>query len=319
MAKTTKTKKITRGSEGFWNEYRSLFESETAFLSWKKAILTPSVPILRIVRGSEQRLKTLWDQAGITWQPLDWYPGALLWPPEIPAQTPLPGADEHLFYPMNSSSLLPVMALDPKPGETILDACSAPGGKLLMIAEAMNDTGVLVANDLSSARIRRLREILQTFPHTNTHISQKDATLFFRDFPETFDRILVDAPCSSEKHVASSAKHLALWSPARIKQLKQRQIALLCGLSLCLKPGGRMVYATCATTPEENEAVVAHVLKKRAGHLALIEADIPFRDARGLEQPFDDSHIASSVRRIWPTHHPGMDPMFVAVFEAVVQ
>jgi len=316
-----KQKKIKSGygEIGFWAYYTSLFSSKKDFNRWKASLMAPHKPILRIVPGAEKTLKKLWKEAGLPWKTLDWYKQALVWPEDVSIKTALPGKDEFLFYPMNPSSLLPVLALDPKPGEKVLDACAAPGGKTLMIAEALKGKGELLAIDQSPARIHRLREVIKNYNHPEVLVSLKDSLEMFRSNQGIFDKILVDAPCSSEKHVAKSAMQMALWSPNRPKQLHTRQVSLLCGLSMCLKPGGRMVYATCATTPLENEAVVSKFLKKREGKMRLVPISEVLKDkptGPGMKKFLDEGINPDDITRIWPRDHKGMDPMFIAVFEA---
>jgi 5-methylcytosine rRNA methyltransferase NSUN4 len=220
---------------------------------------------------------------------------------------------------MNAASLLPVLALDPQPGDEILDACAAPGGKALFIHERLGGQGRLVANDLSPARRAAMARMFAEYglltPGPTLELRGEKAETIFRRDPARFDKILLDAPCSSEKHVFNSPPHLAEWSASRVRQLRERQYGLLSGLLLALKPGGRLVYSTCAVTPEENEAVLARLLDKKAG-LASLEAPraLP-ANAPGLYGspiPGAAGFDPALVRRILPHRH-GLDPMFVAV------
>ena len=197
------------------------------------------------------------DELTFTSEPLPWYPEAWLWPKAFPHGTTLPGLAEGHFYVLNAASLKPVLALDPKPGEIILDACAAPGGKTAAIAHRMQGQGELDAFDSSPARLHRLRNTVDQLGYANIRIANRKAETIFKRTPERYDGILLDAPCSSEKHVWHSPKHLAEWSESRIKRLKQQQIALLNGLWFALKPGGRIFYSTCALNTEENEGVSA--------------------------------------------------------------
>lgn len=283
------SKKTKPGREAFIAHYRPLFENEADFKACLSALQAPHAPILRFHPRDEKRIKTLWKKQNLTWKTHSLHPHALEWPPEQPLGTDLPGYREHLFYAQNPSSLLPVLALDPHPGETILDACAAPGGKALFIAELMKSKGTLFANDLSPLRRQRMT---QTFKDHHAadfiQILKHNAALLFKTFPNHFDRILLDAPCSSEKHVWQSPRHLAEWKPGRIRHLKQEQYGLLKGLFFALKPGGRLVYSTCSITPEENEQVIEKFLRKHP-------------TAKLLSQ-----------KRVHPQHEPGMDPMFIA-------
>ncbi|MDA1192348.1 MAG: RsmB/NOP family class I SAM-dependent RNA methyltransferase [Candidatus Poribacteria bacterium] len=305
------------GEAAFEELYRRLFQDEYDALI--EALTRDDAPILRCSPENAQRLQTMWRAAGLTWKPLDWHAHAVAFPPEVPFGETLPGYNERLFYPMNAASLIPVLALDPQPDDAVLDACAAPGGKALMIAERLGD-GSLVANDTSPARRRRMAQTFAEYGVADRVEvwGVKGETIFKRHYgtyEERFDRILVDAPCSSEKHVLNSPKHLAEWSPSRIKLLSRQQVALLSGLFLALKPGGVMVYSTCALTPEENESVVAELLKKKGDAIELREWTLEGVPGQGgidgkYAHPFD----LSRVRRVMP-HRDALDPMFVATFQ----
>ncbi|MBP5575972.1 MAG: RsmB/NOP family class I SAM-dependent RNA methyltransferase [Treponema sp.] len=164
-------------------------------------------------------------------------------------------------------------------GFCIADLCAAPGGKTLVLASCMEKDSVLYSNERSPARKKRLdlvvEETLGNELASRVHTSCSDASLWGRrekkspaaalsqtTFPEQFDAIFLDAPCSSERHVLSDKKYLDIWSPARIKGLSVEQWALLSSAWRILKAGGSLVYATCALNPQENDDVVARLKKK---------------------------------------------------------
>jgi 16S rRNA C967 or C1407 C5-methylase (RsmB/RsmF family) len=303
------------GREAFEAYYQAVFPGGEELAWFLRSLEQPNRPVLRFNQSDGDRLRALWQAAGLAWRPLEWCPWAVEWPEGVPAGTPLPGYAERLFYPLNAASLVPVLALDPRPGESILDACAAPGGKALFIYDRMQGQGRLVANDLSTARLGAMQRTFSEYGASGIETSRQAAETIFRRQPEAFERILVDSPCSSEKHVYLSPQHLAEWSPNRVRQLQQRQYGLVSGLLLALRPGGRLVYSTCAVNREENEDLVARVLEKK-GDLAALEP-WPVPDAPGgpgLEAPGQDPGFdLGHVRRILPHRH-GLDPMFVAVF-----
>lgn len=269
--------KQKRGKEAFEERYQE----------YLKALKQKSFPILRFNPKHKNTLKNAWDK--LSWETLDWYPYAIKWPKEIPLGQDLPCKDENLFYIQNASSLLPVMALDIQKDDKVLDACAAPGGKALFIAEQLQE-GHLTVNDLSQKRMQRLRQIFKDYGINNfTHHTGNAATLF-KKYPNHFDKILLDAPCSSEKHIYNSPKHLKQWSPGRIRQLKQTQISLINGLYLALKPGGTMVYSTCSINQEENQKVIEKFLKK-------------YPEAKLISTKYID---------IRESKNENLDPMFVA-------
>jgi len=309
MGKTAKK----RGKEAFIDYYRSFFADESQFNDFIKSLEIRTLPILRFNPKNESGLRKLWKNAGFKWETVSWYPHALKWPKDVPLGTELPGYKEHLFYPMNPSSLLPALALDVQSDDLILDACAAPGGKALIIAENLGKKGKLIANDISGARRFRMKQIFFDYGFSSIELWGKKAEIIFKTNPDYFDRILVDAPCSSEKHVWNSKEHLKDWSPGRVRQLKQRQLALLCGLFIALKPGGRMVYSTCAITPEENEEVVAKLLKKKQGAIRLVSYKTKAPVQSGIKGEWNEFFDSKKVNRIWPDEE--YDPIFVAVFE----
>lgn len=171
-------------------------------------------------------------------------------------------------YRMDRASVLAARSL-PLPEEgRVLDACAAPGGKSLVLASRMADRPglTLTANELSSERRRRLKEVLAH--HLPSDLAERvtvtgfDAAARARWEREAWEAILLDAPCSSERHVLASPAHMALWSEARVRNLAARQWSLLSGAFLLLRPGGSLVYSTCALSPEENDGVAGRLATK---------------------------------------------------------
>lgn len=154
-------------------------------------------------------------------------------------------------------SMVPPLVLDPRPGEKILDLCASPGSKTTQISQMMENRGLVVANEPSMARIAALRSNCERLGVLNVAITRYDG----RQFPEMdVDRILVDAPCSSE---GRARRDPGIWnrcSGKRSQDLACLQKALLRRAVQLAKPGGSIVYSTCTYAPEENELVVESVL-----------------------------------------------------------
>lgn len=188
-------------------------------------------------------------------------------------------------YRMDSASVAAALALElPESGE-ILDACAAPGGKALVLASRMPPETRLLANELSSERRRRLSDVLNAHLEPDlrarVRVSGFDAAAAGGRTSERgrFGAVLLDAPCSSERHVLDDERALDAWTPARVKFLAQRQWSLLSSAFLLLKAGGCLVYATCALSPEENDGPVRRLAKKY-GDRAFVET---LRAERGAE------------------------------------
>jgi len=171
-------------------------------------------------------------------------------------------------YFLDPASMAAARELDVQQGDTVLDMCAAPGGKTLLLALALNGTGRLVSNDRSSDRRRRLKDVISShLPEDlrkNILVTGHDATKWGLFEKEIYDRILLDAPCSSEEHVLKSPPHLARWSPARTKQLSIQAHAMLAAAVDAVKPGGTIIYSTCSLSPLENDDVIKKLLKKRS-------------------------------------------------------
>ncbi|GHU55086.1 SAM-dependent methyltransferase [Spirochaetia bacterium] len=197
-------------------------------------------------------------------------------------------------------------------GGEILDACAAPGGKTLVIASAMGGGMRLLANELSAERRRRLADVLDAHldreKREQVRVSGFDAAVQGGRKSEQgrYAAILLDAPCSSERHVIQSEKYLPEWTPARPRFLARRQWALLSSAFLLLESGGSLVYATCALSPEENDALAARLLKKYKG-AAVIDAP-----------DFTEGEKTEFGRIILPDVCQGMGPMYVARFTRIL-
>ena len=176
-------------------------------------------------------------------------------------------------YYLDQASIYAAQALPPIDEGSYLDMCAAPGGKTLVLASGMGQGAQIQANELSRARRARLLTVLdEHLPpdiRTRIEVTGYDAATLPRYRQAYYDRILLDAPCSSERHVLTDEKYLACWTPARIKMLAQRQWALLSAAFLLLKPGGFLVYATCALADAENDGVVQKLLKKYGTEAAI--------------------------------------------------
>lgn len=163
----------------------------------------------------------------------------------------------------NAASWLPILALDPQPGETILDVCAAPGGKTSHLAAKTHNQAHIWANDNSRARLAKLQANMTRLHAKVDTYTLYDATMLSKKLAnQRFDKILLDAPCSGEGLMSIHRdKDFASWSVAHIKRLQQLQKRLLGQAWQLLAPGGTLVYSTCTMAPEENEAVVDYLLR----------------------------------------------------------
>lgn len=176
------------------------------------------------------------------------------------------------YYIMDPASIFVAQALECQPDDVVLDMCAAPGGKSLILIEALaSGAGKIILNELSMPRRERLKKVVQQFVdrevRNRVHLGGKDGGRFALTHPGQFDRILLDAPCSGERHLLQNSKELEQWSPQRSKGLVKRQYGLLTGALEALKPGGSLVYSTCSISKIENEGVIEKFLAKKAGRV----------------------------------------------------
>lgn len=182
-------------------------------------------------------------------------------------------------YFLDEASVIAALALPVKHGDTVLDMCAAPGGKSLVLAGELGGEGKLICNDRSSQRRARLRRVLDEHlpPELRSAITitSHDASKWGLYEQDMYDAILLDAPCSSERHVLQDPKALAQWSLARTKHLAIQQFAMLAAALEAVKPEGHILYSTCSISTGENEGVIAKLAKKRGGRYEEIELSVP--------------------------------------------
>ena len=210
-------------------------------------------------------------------------------------------------YYLDKASAAAARALEAVPGERILDMCAAPGGKTLLLALALEGRGTLVSNDRSSDRRRRLKEVLDTHLPAKLRsavtVSGHDATRWGLFEQDEYDRVLLDAPCSSEEHVLKSPSHLKRWSPARTKQLSVQAHAMIAAAVTAVKPGGTVVYSTCSLSPAENDGVIEKLLKKR-GNFITVDRTLKTDELNAEETEFG--------LHILPDKNHGYGPIYMA-------
>jgi 16S rRNA (cytosine1407-C5)-methyltransferase len=192
------------------------------------------------------------------------------------------GAQTGLYY-LDAASVAAAASLElPGSGE-ILDACAAPGGKSLVLAAAMSPECRLVCNELSADRRRRLKAVLDSsLPpeiRSRVYVLGADASSLCLRRPAAYSAILLDAPCSSERHVLADPAALAEWTASRPASLARRQWALLSSAWIMLAPGGSLLYSTCSINPAENDGVVARLVAKHKDELAILPPDFPGAEA----------------------------------------
>ncbi len=186
------------------------------------------------------------------------------------------------FYIQNLSSILATVVLDPKQGKTILDMCAAPGSKTTHIAQMIDNKGVVLANDTEIQRLNSLKNVIAQFGAKCAKPTLSDGADFGKKYPNYFDQILLDAPCSGEGMIYfPGQKPLRFWNIKKIKKCSYIQRDLIESAFKALKPGGTMVYSTCTLEPEENEGIVSYLLDNYT-NAKLLDIDIEVKAMKGI-------------------------------------
>lgn len=223
-------------------------------------------------------------------------------------KVPLHFKQQTVGYELDPASLRVAQILDTHPGDSVLDMCAAPGGKSLASIFSVEGRGQWVLNDLSQDRVHRLKRVLQQFVpediQPNIRVTRRDASRWGLHEKDAYDRVLVDAPCSGERHLLESEKDLDQWSRRRGEGLTYRQYALLCAALDAAKPGGRIVYSTCSLNPIENDGVIDKLLRKKGERFQVIHLEIG---------PHEEPTVHG--RQILPDTSPGWGPIYFCALE----
>lgn len=232
------------------------------------------------------------------------------------SQVPVGATPEYLagqYMIQSASSFLPVVALAPKENEKIVDLAAAPGGKATYIGAAMKNTGTLVMNDLKRERIKSLVANVHRLGVHNAVVSNYDGLKIPRIFGNTFDRALLDAPCSGtgiishDPSVKMNRRKQDLDNTTRIQ--KELILAAIDSVNSKSKSGGYIVYSTCSVLVEENEAVVDYALRNR--DVKIVESGIEFGIKGFTRMKQHRFHPSLSLsKRIYPHIH-NLDGFFV--------
>lgn len=230
------------------------------FLQYSLSYTTKSIRVntLKIsVKELRERLEKDW-----TLTPISWCENAFFITYRHGERFDIGNLPEHqmgYIYIQDAASMIPPLVLDPQPGELVLDLCAAPGSKTTQIASMMENRGVVLANDVSGDRLKPLGLNLQRCGVSNTIVTIRANRAYP---PESFDRVLVDAPCSATGTIRRSLKTLQMWSPNLVSRMVGLQKSVIEQGWASLKPGGVLVYSTCTQEPEENEGLISWFLER---------------------------------------------------------
>jgi NOL1/NOP2/sun family putative RNA methylase len=279
--------------------YAPLIDDYDAFLAACERPL-PSVVRVNTIKADPGRARRALDAEGIDYEPVDWHDHLLRLPDGSP------GTNWPYFHGwlhgQEEVSAVPALAVDPQPGEQIWDSCAAPGSKTTQLSALMDDRGLVVGNDNNLGRLSSLRHNAERLGVTNLVVTKQDGRNFSLnpfDFDE-FDRAIVDAPCSCEGTIRKNPTTLEEWTLEHVHSVAAVQKGILSRAVQATKPGGIVVYSTCTFAPEENEAVVDHVLDTE--DCEVVAFDPPLDSVSGVTEWEGDSYDprVTDTHRIYP-------------------
>jgi 16S rRNA (cytosine967-C5)-methyltransferase len=266
-------------------------EPAARLMEWNN---TPAKTFARVntLKADPGKLLAQWRDEGVEYDFIrrDWMEeNAVFELKSHPPLSRLPSFQQGLFYVQDPSTLLAVRELSPQRGESVLDFCAAPGGKLTALAQLMGNEGRLLAHDVTPDRMELIAQNCTRLGVTCVQTILPSA--LSSQGPSTFDRILIDAPCSNTGVMRRRVDLRWRIRPEEIGRLRATQLDLLRQAAPLLKPGGVLVYSTCSLEPEENGGVVNDFLS--------VHADFKVERAREL-LPFvegvDGTYVARMVR-----------------------
>jgi len=279
-----------------------------------RALDEPAPLDLRVNAAKARRedVRLALQEAGIATQPTPFSPWGLRVEGK-PALTRLPLYAAGAFEVQDEGSQLLALLTDPKRGEMVVDFCAGAGGKTLALGAAMRNTGRLYAFDVSGHRLDALKPRLARSGLSNVHPAQiaheRDDRV--KRLAGKIDRVLVDAPCSGLGTLRRNPDLKWRQSPQRVAELQAAQGAILASAARLLKPGGRLVYATCSLLPAENEDVAQAFTAAQGAEFQPLPALQALQAARAGEP---ERLVEGPFMRLWPHRH-GSDGFFAAIWQ----
>lgn len=250
---------------------------------------------INTLKGNGEKLFSVLDEK---LSPVPWTSDGYFYPDTMqPGKNPLHEAGA--YYIQEPSAMLPAELLKAQPGECILDLCAAPGGKTTKIAADMKGEGLLVANEIHPKRAAILSSNVERMGIKNAVVTNESSDRLLKKFPEFFDRILVDAPCSGEGMFRKDEEARAQWNEENVIKCAVRQKEILDNAAAMLRPGGKLVYSTCTFSPEENEKMIVDFLNDHS-EFSVEKIDTPPCISNGRPELAGNDERAAFTFRIWP-------------------
>jgi len=292
MSKKKKSRQYTYISEKFYERLAEMF-GVSSFNKVKETFIErPTSFRVNTIKKTRLEVREKIFRGGFKFKDVLWYKDAFVLLNKSKKELMSLGIYKNgEIYIQSLASMVPPLVLDPQPGEKVLDLTAAPGSKTSQIAALMHSQGELVANDNNEVRFAKLKHNMEILgverpllsppfyltPYPSPYkgegeregweitIRLEHGSKLCKEFPEYFDRILLDAPCSAEtRFIADKPKTFSYWNERKIKEMAYKQRQLLFSAWGALKPGGVLVYSTCTFAPEENEVQITKFLESNS-------------------------------------------------------
>ena len=323
MARKKKKQQPILSSEEILEQQMARFEPLLTGDEWRRLLSELQMPLYQAVRANplkghpgqaiEQLVKQYdWTIEQVPFCPTGWWVSS--------SNQPISHPIEHRlgeYYIQDAASMMPVelFDFDDVKNPLILDMAASPGGKTSHLVSRSADQGLVIANDSSRDRITALRLVMQSWGAINIVGTQYPGEKYGAWFPETFDRVLLDAPCSMQGLRDTESHGIRAISANEILSLSRRQIRLLSSALQAVRVGGQVVYATCTLSPEENEAVLDAMVKRFNGAVEIVDLSQRFSGIGEAlsgygEQIYDP--MVQRAARLWP-HRFGTAGFFTAL------
>lgn len=281
-----------------WQEQLG-WEETAALCEWFNQ---PPAIDLRInpLKTSVEAMAQKFAEAGIAVQTLPHLPQALRLSQHVGSIKQLPGYDEGEWLVQDASAQLVSYLVNPQPGQVVIDACAAPGGKTTHLAELMKDEGLIWACDRTTSRLKKVHQNIKRLGLHSVKTFTGDSTAITR-FEGQGDRVLIDAPCSGLGTLHRHADARWRQTPETVAELTVLQFQLLSHATTWLKPDGILVYATCTLHPAENEQVIQRFLEAHPDWQILPPQP---------DEPAAAYALPEGWVKVWPQRHD-MDGFFM--------
>lgn len=250
------------------------------------------------LKSNAEELKECLEKENIDFEIVSWYKDAIII--KNAQESDLQKMDlykDGKIYLQSLSSMIPPLVLNPKEGEKVLDLTAAPGSKTTQMVALMKNEGYILANELDKLRCERLKYNINMQGAKITETINENGIIVGDKYPEYFDKVLLDTPCSGEgRFIVNDVKTYKNWSTKQVEELIKIQKDLFTSAVKALKTNGEMVYSTCTLNLKENEEIVNWAIKEYPLELEQIKIDIK-NTIKGVTKGLDSS-LAKSIKMI---------------------